>query len=127
MKAKQPIINFLKIFLVAGIYLSFFAVQFCYNFDLANSQKSRPDSLSYNELNSSKKVRHFYQKASVESKANIRLNKRFEPKSFATCITPVTEVCSFFHTPEKLEFCYEEHLQSSIQVSALLRGPPSIA
>lgn len=127
MKAKQTIFKFLKAFLVIGIYISFFAVQLLYNFDLANSQKSRSESLTFNSVDSGHQSHGYSQKSSIATKANIRLNKRFEPNSFAVCITPVTEICLFVHTPEKLGFCYEVNLLSSIKFSVLLRGPPSVA
>lgn len=127
MKSKQTIFKFLKSFLVIGIYLSFFSVQLLYNFDLANSQKSRSERFTFNSLDSGHQSHGYFQKSSIASKANIRLNKRFEPNSFADCITSVIEICLFFHTPEKLGFCYEEHLLSSIKLSVLLRGPPAVA
>jgi hypothetical protein len=127
MKTKQTIFKFLKSFLVIGIYLSFFAVQLLYNFDLANSQKSRSERFAFNSVDSGHQCQDYFQKSSFSSKANIRLNKRFEPNSFADCIAPVIEICLFFHTPEKLGFCYEVHLLSSIELSVLLRGPPSVA
>ena len=127
MKAKQNILKLLKVVLVTSIYLSFFAVQLLYNFDLANTQKSSSERLFFNQVDLGSKSHSNFQKSTVASKANIRLNKRFEPKSFADCVTPVTEICLFFHTPEKLGICYEVNLSSSIKFSVLLRGPPSVA
>ncbi len=127
MKTKLNIFKFFKIFLVSGLYLSFFAVQLFFNFDLANSRKSNSENVAYQNLETGSQAHAFYQKASVSSKANIRLNKRFEPKSFPVCIAPVIEIGLFYYTPKKLGHFYEQRLISKIKLSTLLRGPPSIA
>lgn len=128
MKAKLTISKFLKVFLISGLYLSFFAVQLFFNFDLANTQKSLSRGFAlYNSDGGNNSAHSFYQKSSVTSKANIRLNKRFVPKSFPVCIAPVIEIGMFYYMPDKLGHYYEQSLLSTIRLSALLRGPPAIA
>lgn len=117
----------MKVFLVTGIYLSFFAVQILYNFDLANSQKSNSECLSFNHLESGHQNTSFFQKPSVSSKANIRLNKRFEPKSFPYCIAAVIEIGFIYLSPNNLAHWDEQSFISHINLSTPLRGPPSIA
>jgi hypothetical protein len=128
MKAKQTIADFLKVFLITGLYLSFFAVQLFFNFDLSNTKKTFSAEFGFHHSNvNGKKVLNSYQNSSVSAKANIRLNKRFEPKSIPFFIAPVTEINLFLYMPEKLGHYFEESVLSSIQLSSLLRGPPAIA
>ena len=117
----------MKIFLISGLYLSFFAVQLFFNFDLANSQKRYSTSAEQYHQNTISKGHSVFQKSTVTSKANIRLNKRFEPKSFQVVITPVIEIGSYYYMPFELGLYSEYNFNSNIRLSASLRGPPSIA
>lgn len=127
MNAKQTISKFLKILLVTGIYFSFFAVQLLYNFDLANSQKNNSGQFESKISKEGSKTVSFYQKSTLTYKANIRLNKRFEPNSLVVCNVPIIEICVIHYMPEKLGHYNEQYLISTIPLSSLLRGPPAFA
>lgn len=127
MNTRQTISQFFKVFLIIGIYLSFFSVQLFYNFDLSRYQKSNFGRISIHNSDAGAKGNASYQKSSFTAKANIRLNKRFEPKSIHDCIAPVYEIPFFFYLPEKIGDNYDQRLLSSIRLSVLLRGPPAIA
>lgn len=126
MKTRQTITQFLKVFLILGIYLSFFAVQLFFNFDLSRSQKSTVGRIALQNQDTGSTGHAWYQKSSITAKANIRLNKRFEPKSIPDCIAPVFEICFFFYSPEKLGYNYNQSLLTSNKLVVLLRGPPSL-
>lgn len=127
MKQKLNIFSFFKIFLLSGLYLSFFIVQLFFNFDLANNQKSNLDNVGYQSIETGLQSHAFYQKPTVSSKANIRLNKRFEPKSFPYCFAPIIEIDFIYLSPINLAQCGEQSFISHINLSTPLRGPPSIA
>ena len=127
MKANKTIYKLLKVFLIAGLYLSFFAVQLFFNFDLANSQKRYSSRTELEHKNDHPNGIALFQKSNFTSKANIRLNKRFEPKSFQVVITPVIEIGLYFYMPQVLGQFSENNFTSNICISAFLRGPPSIA
>lgn len=127
MKAKQTITKFLKVFLVTGLYLSFFTVQLLFNFDLANTQKASSGVFAIHHQGHGNSSHAVYKNPSVTAKANIRLNKRFEPNSIPDCIAPVIEICLFYHMPEKLGHYYEQSILSTTKLSAFLRGPPANA
>ena len=128
MKTRQTITQFLKVFLIIGIYLSFFAVQLFFNFDLSKSQKSNFGRIAlHNQDATGSKGHTLYQKSSITAKANIRLNKRFEPKSIPDCIAPVFEICFFFYSPKKIGYNFDQSLLASNKLVVLLRGPPAIA
>ncbi len=127
MKAKKTIYKLLKVFLISGLYISFFAVQLFFNFDLANSQKRYSTSTELHHQDAISKGHSVFQKATVTSKANIRLNKRFEPKSFQVVITPVIEIGSYYYMPLELGLFSENNFTSYNRISTFLRGPPSIA
>lgn len=128
MRTKNTILKLLKVFLISGLYFSFFAVQVLYNFDLANSHKYNSGQFeSKISKVGSKTVDFFYQKSTLTDKANIRLNKRFEPNSVVVCNVPIIEICVIHYMPEKLGHYNEQHLISTIPLSSLLRGPPAFA
>jgi len=127
MKAKQTITKFLKVFLVTGLYFSFFAVQLFFNFDLASSPKNYLGSGSFHHQVAGARGFYCFQKTSVSAKANIRLNKRFEPNSVPDCITPVFEVVLFLYLPDNVGCYYNNAIPSTIKSSAFLRGPPAVA
>lgn len=124
---KSIITKLLKLSLISGIYLSFFVVQLFFNFDFSSSPKKNSLWLSYHNSISLKKGITYFQNSTISVKANIRLNKRFEPNSIPDCIAPVIEIIIFYNMPEKLGIYREQSLLSSIKLSELLRGPPSIA
>jgi hypothetical protein len=127
MKARQTIFKLMKVFLISGLYLSFFAVQLCFNFDLASAQINNSRTLSLQNKGARTQPHAFNQKSSISAKTNIRLNKRFEPKSFPYSFAPVIEIGFIYLLPKNLGHYYEQRFISHINLSTSLRGPPSIA
>jgi hypothetical protein len=127
MKVKKAISKLMKVFLVSGLYFSFFAVQLFFNFDVANSQKSYLSRLAFGNQDTTTKGHFHSQKTSVASKENIRLNKRFEPKSLQVVNAPLIEIYSIYYKPLVLGLFDQENLYSCIRLSSFLRGPPAIA
>jgi hypothetical protein len=115
---KKKAFNIFSVFLLGSVYITFFVVQICFNFEtpdhskLAYSPVSKID-LAKNAMHST----HY---------ARFRLNKRFQPKSI--------QVCNYIKTDPPIRYVTTKRIlsyPSKIYPAFALfihsfRGPPTI-
>lgn len=127
MRYKDSILKCCKLFLLSGLYLSFFAVQIFYNFDIASAKRNQHTCIKIASDTAAATSHSFFHLAQFSSKANIRLNKRFEPVSIPECQVPVFECSCIPYIPQKWGIQPAPFFQDAVHHTAPLRGPPVIA
>lgn len=114
--------------LVSCLYVTFFFVQLCYNFDFSSAQKHSFDNNVYQKISDQPSQHHPLQiKKADASKKNIRLNKRFHPSDFPDFDFPDFDIITKYYTQISIGHNYQEALLNTITLTASFRGPPAIA
>jgi len=110
------------------LYMSFFMVQFFYNFDIA-ARVSATSYLAVQKNDASANSHHAAIKKATtptDKKEGVRLNKRYHPQPAITCHTAVMKplVC---YVSSKLHVHYSRgFIPSSLRATHSLRGPPNV-
>lgn len=120
--------NLLTRLLILILYVAFFFVQLLFNFDFSVYQKSN-DSTSFTEsIQNTNSKQHILKQAKTSiAKNNIRLNKRFEPKSIGDCDFPVVVLFVKYTSQISSGAYYGTAVLRSFLLTQSLRGPPVIA
>lgn len=112
------------------IYTGFFSVQLFYNFDntLNGTSLKKVDIVSLNKNTSFKRECALSQKHHTDLKTNIRLNKRFQPKSIIDCSFPVFDPIVKYTTTVSICKHYDKaSFLNYFLLTRSLRGPPAVA
>jgi hypothetical protein len=108
------------------LYLSFFAVQLFYNFDIA-SHPANTASISIHN-NKQKDSRSTVKKAAStpDKKISFRLNKRYQPQAAITC-KPIIIKQVVCYVNSKLHVHYSSgFIPAEFPPAHSLRGPPNV-
>jgi hypothetical protein len=110
------------------LYVSFFAVQLFFNFDIANN----PGSITCGSLYKTASVGHQY--ASVhktnpakDKKPSIRLNKRFSPKDIPAYNPFIVQSPVYYLTEKLFVAAPGVFIPATFLLSQSFRGPPVVA
>jgi len=109
------------------LYISFFAVQLFYNFDIANHPEHIAGA-SFQKNAIGKNSHVIVKKGSLpnDKKTNFRLNKRYQPRDVVTCNSFIIKPLVCFVT-SKLHVHYSNgFIPSSLPTARSLRGPPVV-